>query len=183
NATYRAPDHDPTPNPVSVSADVMDLLTPLNNSLEHRLLTRKIYISSTYLEIVLNGNTNIYPNATAAFSNGILHIRAFNQAGNGGLLNPVLSGTGTFSWGNDGGAKDIFVWVGGIPFGDYYSVCEPPAHTETTKGIIEVTKWANTIGDYTEGEFEGEVVYNKADRTCTHVIKTVKGRFRAKRDI
>jgi len=181
-AKYTAPDYDPTPNPVTISVEVSDLVSPLVGPTS-KTLKRKIYVSSSYLEIVLDGNTNIYPNATAAFSNGSLHIQSFNQASNGGLLNPILSGTGSFTWGNDGGGKDIFLWVGGIPFGDYYSVCEPSPHSETTIGVINITKWADKVGDFVEGDFEGEVVHNNADRSCTNVKKNVSGRFRAKRTI
>ena len=180
-ARYTAQDSDPSPNPVTVGAHLINFFSPNDGPIHEEILKRKIYVSSTYLEIVLNGNTNIYPNATADFAGGRLSIKSLNQAYNGGLLNPVLSGTGRFIWGNDGGGQDIFIWVGGVPFGDMYTVCQPTAHIETTHGIIDVTKWADKVGNYVEGEFQGQVAYGNADRSCTHVIKTISGRFSAKR--
>jgi hypothetical protein len=171
---YQAPSFVPSPNPVIITAKVPDAL------LGSVTLTRRVYVGKTYFEIVLDGNTNIYPNATAYVTSPYVSIEAHNSVGNGGKFYLPLSGTGTYQFGNMPYAGvDIFLQVGGLLFTDNYFVCDPKSMKQTY-GNITISKWASSAGGYIEGAYSGDFVY-QAVNSCSYTIKKLSGRFRARR--
>lgn len=167
-------DRLPNPNPVTVYATVNLGMQGI------AFLQRSVYVGKTFMEVVLNGNTNIYPNCQALVLAQMVQISAFNNAGNGGGFYIPLSGTGTYVWGEIPYAGfDVNYTIGGAQFTDNYMVCAQPAHYEQTHGTVTITKWGT---DYIEGSYSGNLV-NVPTGTCGDNAppKLLSGRFKAKR--
>lgn len=175
-ARYLSPPYTPTPNPVTISVQVTDG----QNSNHSITLKRKIYVNDSYFEIVLNDNTNIYPFALAYATPPYISITGSNSLGNGGTLYLPMTGAGTYEYGDiQLAGVDINMTVGGLKFTDLYFTCNPSAANQT-HGNVVITKWADKIGDYIEGTFSGDLVY-QAPGSCSNTMKHMTGRFKAKR--
>ena len=167
---YIAPEAEPTPNPVIVTAKIESV----NGNVT---LARRIYIAHSFFEIVYEGNTNIYPGAVIyghAVSGAML--TATNHAGNGGTIIFKNTGGGNFPFGSyTGDGANVKLSVGGVFLQDSYFDCERVPHQ--LSGNVNITKWG-IEGEYVEGEYSGSVA---VAGSCTPEIKTVSGRFRALR--
>ena len=176
--TYTAPPTLPSPNPVTVTASIADIMD--FDHIHRMSLKRKIYVHSSFLEIVMDGETNIYPTASIEVKNSFMSVRGYNSKGNGATFVMQGSGTGSYKWGTKGIAPgDIQVSIGGVQFSDIYFTCPPNQEEKTTEGTVNITKWAD-LGGYVEGTFSGSIVVPNSD--CKNpIIKSISGRFKAKR--
>jgi hypothetical protein len=169
-AIYIAPSFVPSPNPVGVTAKVDNGLAELVS------LTRRIYVAKTYFEIVMDGTTNIYPNASAYGNGNQVFISSSNTAGNGGSLILPQVGAGSLPFGSlSGNGATVNLKVGGITLNDAFTDCD--RKPQQLSGIVTITKWSDVNG-YVEGTYSGTL---HVAGSCAAQTKTVSGRFRAKR--
>jgi hypothetical protein len=175
--TYTAPSTLPSPNPVTVTAFIKDLDNPSHTM----TLKRKIYVHNSFLEIIMDGETNIYPSATIdVYGNSMMSVSGHNTRGNGAVF-VITNGTGPggYSWGVlPYAGSDLQVSIGGVSFTDLYVTCAPDEKIKTTSGTINIATWAD-VGGFVEGTFGGQVVH--VDDCKNYYTKNISGRFKAKR--
>jgi hypothetical protein len=180
-ATYTAPSEAPAMNPVTVSAEINNLVTNRGKKGKVMVLA-PITIGGEFMDLIFGGVSYHLTLCTTQQAGGYLMINAvlpnmigvgLNIAGSAVGWYPVThEENGTFVLiappdGNENGA-----------FTDNYLECGPPGIMRYVEASVTITK-IGKVGENIEGTFSGEVARNIGD--CGHEVKKVFGTFMVKR--
>ncbi len=86
---------------------------------------------------------------------------------------------GTYAFDTEGAGIEVNSGLHSDRYVSSISGCEPPYNSRPSPGGIQVTKWANQVGEYTEGSFTTQV-YKIGD--CKSQAKSITCRFRLRRE-
>jgi hypothetical protein len=180
-ATYTAPSEAPAMNPVTVSAEIDNLVTNRGNKGKVMVLA-PITIGGEFMDLTFGGVSYHLTLCTTQKVGGYLMINAVLPDMIGVGLNISGSAVGWYPVTHEENGTFIIITpqdgnVNGA-FTDNYLECGPPGIMHYVEASVSITK-IGKVGENIEGTFSGEVARNIGD--CGHEVKKVFGTFMVKR--
>jgi hypothetical protein len=179
-ATYTAPPEAPAMNPVTVSAEISNLVTN-RGRIGKVMVLASITIGGDFMDLTFGGVSYHLTLCTTQNAGGYLMINAVLPDMIGVGLNIAGSGVGWYPVRHKEGSTYVLIAPAGVgqeAYTDTYFVCGPSGGVRYVEASVTITKFGK-IGEYIEGTFSGEVAREVGD--CGHDIKAVSGTFAIKR--